>query len=247
VRARSPARPARRRRRGRRFAARAGAVVAVAGLAGCAGNRAPAAAASEVDARVAPAVAGDQRPLASIAAQRIVVAPAQRLRGADSVGWAAAVGPTPDYLRRVDDEIAFAMRERELGAGWVFPPQLAAVARRNAPVAADPYALAVAQLLAPPPRSGGPVEITEPLAGQLRSLVALNDARFVLVPAELRFERAAQTAGAARAVLRVTVVDARLARVRWAGEVASDTASAHSPALAAGVAARLADLVAPIP
>ena len=246
MRARSSARPARRRRFGRRFAACAGAVVAVAGLAGCAGNRAPAAG-SEADARVAPAAAADQRPLASIAAQRIVVAPAQRLRGADSVGWAAAVGPTPDYLRRVDDEIAFAMRERELGAGWVFPPQLAAVARRNAPVAADPYALAVEQLLAPPPRSGGPVEITEPLAGQLRSLVALNDARFVLVPAELRFERVAQTAGAARAVLRVAVVDARLARVRWAGDVASDTASAHSPALAAGVAARLADLVAPIP
>ena len=91
------------------------------------------------------------------------------------------------------------------------------------------------------------MEVVEPLAGQLRSLVALNDARYVLVPAELRFERAAQSAGAARAVLRVTVVDARMSRVRWAGDVASDTVSAFSPALAAGVAARLADLVAPIP
>jgi hypothetical protein len=182
-----------------------------------------------------------------MAEQRIVVAPAQRLRGADSVGWAAAVGPAADYLRLVDDEIAFALRERNVGAAWVFPAQLAAVARRNAPVAADPYALHVAPLLAPPPRSGGPTEVVDPLAAQARSLVALHDARYLLVPAELRFERVAAPAGAARAVLHLAVVDARLARVRWAGAVASDVSSAHSPALAAGVAARLADLVAPIP
>ncbi|HKG92639.1 MAG TPA: hypothetical protein VKA84_12130 [Gemmatimonadaceae bacterium] len=222
------------------------AAAGAAAAAGCAGARPPAAEAAPDAAASSSAAA---RPLAPMAAQRIVVAPVQQLRGAESVGWSQAMGPAADYLRLVDDEIAFALRERQVGADWVFPPQLAATARRNAPVAADPYALEVAQLLAPP-RSGGPVEIVEPLAGQARSLVAFSDARYVLIPTELRFERRAQTAesgGAARAVLRVAVVDARLSRLRWAGDVASDTASAFSPAIAAGVAARLADLVAPIP
>ena len=187
------------------------------------------------------------RPLASIASQRVVLAPLQRLRGADSVGWGQAVGAPAAYRRQVDDEILFALRERELGGGWVLPAELAANARRNASLASDPYALQVAPLIAPARSSGGPVEVDEPLAGELRSLIALGDARYVLIPAELRFERAVRPAGAARAVLRVALVDARLSRVRWMGDVASDSSSAFSPAIAAGVAGRLADLIAPLP
>jgi hypothetical protein len=99
--------------------------------------------------------------------------------------------------------------------------------------------------------------LAEPLATQLRTIVALGDARYVLVPVEVRLERAPApsssagvtapgpaSAGPGRAVLRLALVDARASQVRWSGDVASDTASALTTALAAGLAGRVADLVA---
>jgi hypothetical protein len=85
----------------------------------------------------------------------------------------------------------------------------------------------------------------EPLSSQIRTMIALHDdARYVLLPIELRFERdGGGTAG--RGILRTALVDARTTEARWVGDVKGDTSSVPAAALAR-VAARLADLfVAP--
>jgi hypothetical protein len=185
----------------------------------------------------------DVRPLAPFAGQRVAVLPAQRLRPADSAAWGARVPAPRAYLGVVDSALAATLAERGLATAWALHSDVVRSARRNATHAADPYALAVNPLL--PSRRPAPTpDVPEPLATQLRTLVALNDARYALVPVELRFERQPGPAGAGRAVLRLAVLDARSAQIAWAGDVAGDTASALTPALAASAAVHFADLVA---
>jgi hypothetical protein len=131
------------------------------------------------------AVTAMRRPLESLAGQRILVLPVQYAVFADTLGWSAQVPAVRDYLRTVDDEITFALRERGLEANWILSDVGVQSARRNASYAADPYAIQASQL-----RPGGRTDVfilSEPLASQLRSLVALNDARYVLFPVEVRF------------------------------------------------------------
>ena len=71
--------------------------------------------------------------------------------------------------------------------------------------------------------------LPEPLASQLRTMVALHeDARLILAPVEVRFEPVG-TGG--RALLRIVLVDPRLSRPTWIGEVVSDSASAFGPVI----------------
>lgn len=177
-------------------------------------------------------------PLAELAGAHIILLPAQQLRTADSLGWGASVGARA-YLAALDEQIALALSQRGIGGTWALPADLARSARHNPSYAADPYALATASLL--PIRHAG-VELREPFTTQLRTMVALHDARFALVPLELRFEPAG--AGMERAVLRVDLLDARLSQVRWTGEVSSDAAPALTSTLAATLAARFVDLIA---
>jgi hypothetical protein len=208
----------------------------VAALPGC--RAAKPAAASGMTAP--PPVA---RPLAPFTGQRVAVLPAQRLRPADSAAWGAQVPATRAYLGVVDSALAATLGERGLSGAWALPADVIRSAKRNVTYAADPYALAVNPLL-PSRRPASTPDVPDPLATQLRTLVALNDARYALVPVELRFERQGGPTGAGRAVLRVAMLDARSARIAWAGDVASDTASALTPALAASAATHFADLIA---
>jgi hypothetical protein len=181
------------------------------------------------------------RPLAAYATRRVIVVPTHYLRPADTLGWASRISDSRDYLANVDAEIAFALGERGIKNRWVFPPALAESAKRNTTFAPDPYDLAAQWLR--PPMAKAPEQLLEPLASELRSLVALHeDARYVLFPVEIRFAPAG--GGQGRAVLRVAVLDARMSRITWMGDVLSDPSAAFSPALAASVAGHLADLVA---
>ena len=166
-----------------------------------------------------------------------MVFPVQTLR-ASVAEWTDKIGASRTYLGAVDDEIAFAARERAFPGKWAYAADLARSARRNPGHASDPYALTLAPLAAS--ERNPDVMIAEPLAGQLRTLAGLHDARYALVPTELRI--APDSAGGGRAVLHLALVDVRQARVAWKGDVASDVVRAFSPAVAAGVAGRVADL-----
>lgn len=207
-------------------------VLAAAALGGC---RKPAA---EQAGQAAPA-----RPLARLTAQRVIVAPAYSVREGDPLGWAAGIPRQREWLRQLDDEVAFALKERGLESAWVYPEALARGFQRNPSLSPDPYRLA----LDPIRRLGKLGEenrLPEPLASQVRTLVAMHDARLVLVPLEVAFEPAGEGDAGGRARLRVGLLDARLSEVLWLGEVRSDPSPTLHPGVAASLAARLADLIA---
>ena len=192
---------------------------------------------TDPNAQVAPL---PNRPLAGLAGQQVIVIPTHYLRPGDSLGWAEAVERPRQLLTDVDDEIAFALGERGFRTKWVFPEQLVRSAQRNAAHSPDPRALA-AEGLRPLARRRPDGQLGEPLASQLRSLVALHGARYALFPVELRFEK---IGGAGRAVLHVLLLDARLSRATWGGDVRGDTASIFGRGSIASVANNLADLIA---
>lgn len=177
------------------------------------------------------------RPLATMAAQPVVVVPVQRLRADDATGWLAAAGPAPALLRALDDEITFAVRERGTASAWALPPDVVRTARRSPTLGIDPYVMPVDALL-----GRVPAELPPALIQPLRGIAALGGQRYVLVPAELRFARRADGQGVA--VLHVALVDTRGARQVWAGDVHGDPASTFGRGLLTSLAEHFADLIA---
>jgi hypothetical protein len=177
-------------------------------------------------------------PLAGLAGQHIVVLPVHYIR-ADTMGFATQITNPRATLAALDSAIERALGERGLSTSWTYPPALARSARRNAGYVADPYALAAERL-----RSGSRVtepRLTEPFASQVRGIVAVTEARYVLFPVELRFERLVD--GRMRPVLHVVLLDARGSSVRWVGDVRGAASTAVTPVTLESVAFALADLV----
>ncbi len=185
--------------------------------------------------------ASPARPLAGLAAQRVVVAPALALREGDPAGWAARIPRLREFLRVLDDEIAAALADRGLGQAWVFPDQLWRGHSRNPSLGVDPYRLATNPLRGA--RLAVGERVPEPLASQLRTLVAVHDGRLVLLPVEVFFD-IDRAGGTGRTALRLALVDARAADIRWSGEVRADQrGTGPDRAQLADVAMRLANLV----
>jgi hypothetical protein len=175
--------------------------------------------------------------LAPLASEPLVVLPVQTLR-LTVPDWSDKVGDPRAYLSTVDDEIAFAVRERAFRGKWAFAPELARSARRNPTYAVDPYTIALDPL--PAVERDAEKILAEPLAGQLRAFAGLFNARYAFVPVELRL--APDAGGGARATLHAVVIDTRAARLTWKGDVTGDAVRSFSPAVAAGIAGRVADL-----
>ncbi len=143
-------------------------------------------------------------------------------------------------LASLDSAIVAELTARGTARLWVMPEALTRSAKRNPAFNSDPHALSAETLRAGVRRSNP--RLGEPLASQMRSLVALTDARFGLIPVELRFEP--QSGGATRAILRMVLVDARLAEIAWTADVTADVASPITGgAVVAGLAKRVADLL----
>jgi hypothetical protein len=184
-------------------------------------------------------VAASQRPLEPLAGQSILVLPTQYLSFGDSLGWRESVTRRAEYLAGLDDEIGFALGERGLSRKWTFANAISRSARNNSSMVADPHALSAESL-----RGKIAVEesLKDPLGTQIRSLLALENGRFILLPVELKTE---SSNGTGVAILRLVLIDGRLAKIKWIGEVRSERLRTFSPAIAASVASHLADLIAP--
>jgi hypothetical protein len=83
--------------------------------------------------------------------------------------------------------------------------------------------------------------VRDPLASQVRGLVGLKGSRYAILPIELRLENRGNGTGVA--ILRVVMIDSRMALIRWVKEVESDPMKTFSPAITANVATHFADLV----
>ncbi len=184
---------------------------------------------------VAPALAAQNAaPLAPYAGTKVAVVPVQFYH-ADSSGWGAPAGPA---LRAAFDSLlSEALAEHGLGGMWATPAEVVRTAKRNALYAGDPRNLG-----AFPVRYGAKKDamIADPLASNLRRVVALQDARYALVPVELHVESAKD--GGYLAV-RLLLVDARLSAPLWQADLIGETAAAYSPRLLHKLANRVAELV----
>jgi hypothetical protein len=203
-------------------------------VAACGGSSSP-------SSRPAAPPLPEQRPLASLASTGAIVAPTFALRTAGDAAWTTQFTSRGDVLRALDADIAAALAERGLKKNWVLPPDLAVTYKRNPTYASDPYSLAEEPLRSSTFIAG--TRLTEPLASQLRTMIALHEnARVVLLPVELRLDPV-PPGNEARATLRLVLVDPRFSEARWVGAVKSDSTSANPTVLTRAVARAVADLI----
>jgi hypothetical protein len=181
-------------------------------------------------------------PLASFATFRLIVLPVQILRGGDPMGWSVQAGEPRPYLAALDQALETAFRERGLQSTWTLPSDLVRTARRNPTYATDPAQIRAGDAVRRMERQQD-ARIPEPVASQIRTLAGFHDARYALVPVELRFEPSTSGDGG-RAVLHLAVLDVRGSMITWLGDVATEMARDFSPGLSASLAKRFADLVA---
>ncbi len=178
-----------------------------------------------------------QPPLAQYVGERVVVFPVQLLSSdsgafVDASTWGA-------FRNELDDSIGSTIAARGIGNGWWYSADVARAARRNAPYTGDPYTLGAQTVRNALLR---PEDVLPTLlAGNIRTFIAIGNARYALLPIELRFER---QGALQRAVLRLVVIDGRKAQFLWVGEVASEPGASLTPAIVRSLAARVADLVA---
>lgn len=177
------------------------------------------------------------RPLERMAGQQIVVFPVQYLSSTDSLGWQQQIPNRAMFLAALDDQIEAAMTARGLGHAWTFGRAVERASRQNSILMTNARQLSAEWLRG---RVLPEETVRDPLSSQVRNLVGLTGSRYALLPVELRLE---SRGGTGVAILRVVMIDARLAQIRWVGEVASNPMSTFSPALTASVATHFADLV----
>jgi len=202
-------------------------IVSAALLAACA-SKPP-----ETDASPVPL-----RPLERMAGQQILVFPVQYLSGTDTLGWQQQIPDRAVFLAALDDQIQAAMVARGLGRAWTFGREVERASKMNSILMTDARSLSAEWLRG---RVLPETSVRDPLASQVRGLVGLKGSRYALLPVELRFEN--RPGGTGVAILRVVMIDSRMAQIRWVGEVVSDPVRILSPALTASVASHFADLV----
>ena len=177
------------------------------------------------------------RPLERMAGQQIVVFPVQYLASTDTLGWQQQIPNRAAYLAALDDQIEAAMTSRGIKS-WAFGREVERASKMNSILMTDARSLSAEWLRG---RTLPETAVRDPLAQQVRGLVGLKGSRYALLPVELRFQNRGPGTGVA--ILRVVMIDSRMALIKWVGEVESDPTRTFSPALAANVAAHFADLV----
>ena len=189
-------------------------------VAGCGGNRAPAKPAPNPFLNV-PMVT------AALAGQKVAVLPLTLALADDQLAADPLLGARAKVLPWCDSLINEALTGRAPEVTWVGPAELRREAARSAGLAGDPDHFGHAILRDPLIKI-----VPDPLRSQLRTLVALTDARFVLAPAMVTFTH--DSAGV-KAELTLVLADARTGLVGWrsiaVGEAASP-ASAFRAAMA---------------
>jgi len=173
-----------------------------------------------------------------MAGQEIIVFPVQYLSATDSLGWQQRIPNRAAFLAALDDQIEAALTARGLARAWTFGSELERSSKLNSILMTDARSLSAEWLRG---RLLPEQTVRDPLASQVRALVGLKGQRYALLPVELRLEN--RGTGMGVATLRVVLIDSRMAKILWVGEVPSDPMRTLSPALTASVATHFADLV----
>ena len=168
---------------------------------------------------------------AALAGQRVAVLPLTLAVPDPSIAGDPLLGSRARLLPFADSLISDAFSGRAPEVTWVLPPELRRAARRAPGFATDPDHLGHAIL-----RDPNFKVVPDPLRSQIRTLVALVDTRFALVPASLVFIK--QPEGMVKAELVLVMVDARTGLPGWRS-IATATGADAPTALRAALAAVL--------
>lgn len=162
-------------------------------------------------------------PLSGMIGRQVLVLPAQLISTALPGGSSEVRPDEASLLKLLDQEITDAFRKRGIRGNWTFADDIIASAARNGGLAGDPLGLPVAGIRRV---KAGDTPLPEPLASNIRTLVSLTSARYVVMPLEARVD---MTGGQRKGSLRVLLIDARTARVLWAADVEGQ--SSRDPAV----------------
>ncbi len=187
----------------------------------------------------------------------VVFVPVQSVEPLPGGGWPGGAAGEEDALRAMDAELQFALGESRGAEDWALPTDVVRRVERNPMIRTDPSRMAYQGLLEKPDKRK---QIYEPLHGELRSISALFDTRYVVLPISLFVEAdppgpddpqpdsSADLNGpdaSYRAHLLLAMIDIRSSTIVWWGEIAGEAGNADSPALTASLAERVAMAVAP--
>jgi hypothetical protein len=177
-------------------------------------------------------------PLSPMASQHVMVLPVQLFR-ADSGAWVKAAD-WEKFRRELDDSIASVIAARGLGRSWKYASDVARIAKRNPDYVNDPYSMGVQAMRAVLYKIGDP--LPDPFVSNLRTIIALGDARYALVPIEVDFARRGPQQ---IAVMKLALADGRGGTFVWLGEVGTDpeTSAILPPGLINTLATRVANLI----
>lgn len=168
---------------------------------------------------------------AALAGQKVAVLPLTLAVPELALADDTLLGVRAKVLPWADSVLLESFSGRAPEVTWVGPPELRRAARRAIGFATDPDHMGHAVLRDPTFKV-----VPDPLRSQIRTLVALVDARFVLVPASAVFLREAN--GNVRVEMTLVVVDARTGVPAWRS-IASGSAPTPTQALRAALAAVL--------
>lgn len=151
-------------------------------------------------------------PTAGLASTKVPLLPLTLIAADEALGWTGLANQHA-ALAAADSVIGTLITARAPEVTWVLPEELRRQARRSPTFATNPDQMGTAIL-----RSDKMEVVLDPLRSELRALVAIADARYALVPAQLVFKRPIAPGtpeGVGTAELTVVIVDARLGRVGW--------------------------------
>ncbi|MEJ2481840.1 MAG: hypothetical protein P8049_01575 [Gemmatimonadota bacterium] len=187
----------------------------------------------------------------------VVFVPVQSVEPLPGGGWPGGTAGEEEALRAMDAELQFALGASRGAEDWALPADVIRRVDRNPMLRTDPSRLAYQGLLEKPDKRK---QIYEPLHGELRSISALFDTRYLVLPISLfvesdpigseesRPDASAEQNGPGtsyRAHLLLAMIDIRSSTIVWWGEVVGAAGGADSPALTASLAERVAEAVAP--
>ena len=188
----------------------------------------------------------------------VVLVPVQSTLPLDDGSWPGMARTEEDALRAMDAELEFAFGERRSAEDWVLPSDLRRTMERNPSLDIKPDRMAYNPLLVP---INDRKYIPEPLHTELRTLAALYDTRYLVVPVRLTVETESvdearsgsevaygggdAVAPARRAYLLAAMIDIRRSEVLWLGEFSGDPGASDSGSLLATLANEVAEQLAP--
>ena len=159
----------------------------------------------------------------SLAGQNIPVMPFTMVVRDSVVADSVLLLARPAVMAWADSILADALTLRAPEINWLYGAELARVARRGAGMIPEPAKMGQAIL-----RSENMKTVPDPTRSNFRILSGLANARYIFVPASVRFHR--DSTGAVVAILSAALTDTRSGAIMWRAN-----AIGHGPGAAAAL------------